>query len=166
MNKPSLFELSKEQLELLEMVENSSSLDGEIDEFTEAALEIHKMQYVEKAADYIAVIQEKVYQNQRAKDAMDQIKAFEAANDRVINKLKNKLEDATKLFGPVQVGFNKLSLRKSDETIITDMAKIPEQYLTRKEVISADKTKIKKSIKSGEEVPGAHINTKENLQIK
>ena len=164
--KQSLFELTKQQIEILELVENSETLDGGIDEFAEAALIINREEYVEKAHNYIAVIKEKEFNIQRGKEAKKQIDEYIKSNERVVTKLKEKLEDATKLFGPTEVGFHKLGLRKSDETIINDLQKLPEEFLNRKVVVTPDKAKIKKAIKSGEEVPGAELMIKQNLQIK
>jgi hypothetical protein len=166
MSNLSLFELTKEQLELISMIEESEDLSGEVDEFTEAALQITKDQYVAKAIDYVAVIQDRQFKVLRAKEAIKQLQGFIAENERVEKKLKEKLQAATQIFGPITAGFTKLSLRKSEETIITDMAKIPEKYLSKQIVISADKTAIKKDIKAGVEIPGALVNTKQNLQIK
>ena len=166
MNKISLFEISKEQLELINMIEESTDLDGEVDEITEAALQINKEQYIEKAVDYIAVIEHQEAKIERAKLAEKQIKAYKDRAQRVVDNLKRNLQSAVVIFGPTEAGFHKLSLRKSEELIIENSEKIPGEYLDKKVVITPDKMKIKKAIKAGEEIEGVYINVKQNLQIK
>lgn len=61
---------------------------------------------------------------------------------------------------------NKLSYRKSEAVILTNEELIPAEYKKEKLTISIDKTEIKKAIKAGTEVPGAEIETRNNLQIK
>lgn len=73
----------------------------------------------------------------------------------------------------LQAGYSKLetprcavSIRKSKRTVIESEADIPEQFKTVVESVKLDKTAIKKAINSGEEVPGAHVQVVDNLQIK
>ena len=45
-------------------------------------------------------------------------------------------------------------------------SEIPEEYKTVKVSKTVDKAAIKNAIKSGKEIPGAHIETNETIQIK
>lgn len=58
-----------------------------------------------------------------------------------------------------------ISFRKS-EKVIADIDRIPEQFKRRIEEIKPDLAGIKKAIKAGEEVAGAFIEEKQNIQIK
>ena len=58
-----------------------------------------------------------------------------------------------------------LSFRKSEKTVIDDIYSIPEIYLKYAEP-KADLTEIKKAIKNGEEIKGAHLEEAQNIQIK
>lgn len=58
-----------------------------------------------------------------------------------------------------------ISFRSSEAVNITDVAKIPEQFLKYTEP-TADKTAIKKMLKSGFTVDGAELVTNSNIQIK
>ncbi len=58
-----------------------------------------------------------------------------------------------------------VSFRKSEKTIVDDIAELPEEYLTIAEP-KANLTEIKKAIKNGEEIKGAHIEETQNIQIK
>ena len=47
-----------------------------------------------------------------------------------------------------------------------DENEVPEEYKTVKVTKTVDKAAIKNAIKSGKEIPGAHIETSETIQIK
>lgn len=57
-----------------------------------------------------------------------------------------------------------ISWRSSEETVIDDMAALPQEYC--KVEFTPRKTEIKKAIKGGAEIPGCHIEQKSNIQIR
>lgn len=59
-----------------------------------------------------------------------------------------------------------VSWRKSEQTSIFDIDKVPNDYKTLKTEIVAKKDEIKKAIKDGISIDGAEIITNYNLQIK
>jgi hypothetical protein len=59
-----------------------------------------------------------------------------------------------------------LSIRETKATHIYDESILPEEYTTKKIVISPDKVKIKEAINSDIEVPGASIQINQSLQLK
>jgi hypothetical protein len=63
---------------------------------------------------------------------------------------------------------NAISHRSSEQTIIDDVSKIPSGYMVQKPAPdpAPDRTAIKTSIKAGAVVPGAHIESFQNIQIK
>ena len=60
----------------------------------------------------------------------------------------------------------KLSYRKSDSVDVYDIDSLPKEYIKEKIEVSADKTALKKDIKSGKEINGAKIVTNLNMQVK
>ena len=84
---------------------------------------------------------------------------------------KNKAESIKNYLSHVLNGENfkttkcALSFRKSEKTVIDDMYSIPESFLKYSEP-KADLTEIKKAIKNGEEIKGAHLEETQNIQIK
>lgn len=84
---------------------------------------------------------------------------------------KNKAESIKTYLSYVLNGENfkttkcALSFRKSEKTIVDDINLLPEVYLKYAEP-KADLTEIKKAIKNGEEINGAHIEETQNIQIK
>ena len=58
-----------------------------------------------------------------------------------------------------------LSFGTSERTVIDDIYSIPENFLKYYEP-KADLAEIKKAIKNGEEIKGAHLEETQNIQIK
>ena len=59
-----------------------------------------------------------------------------------------------------------ISFRKSEQTIIDNAKLLPSEFVKEKVTYAPDKTAIKNAIKAGQDVPGAHIETVNNIQIK
>lgn len=60
----------------------------------------------------------------------------------------------------------KLSYRKSDAVEITDINKLPKEFIKEKIEYSADKISLKKALVNGDKIDGATIVTNYNMQIK
>ena len=59
----------------------------------------------------------------------------------------------------------KVGWRRSESVQCEDIYKVPDEYLRYKEP-ELDKTRVKKLLKNGEEVPGCELVSKMNIQIK
>jgi len=97
------------------------------------------------------------------KDEMHSLKdRKEDAEDRM-RKLKDILTewlDGKKF----ETGKVKVTFRKAEETIIDDFENLSDEFVRIK--YEPDKTAIKKAIKEGVKVEGAHIETKKSCTIK
>ena len=93
---------------------------------------------------------------------------LKSSHDRKIASVDKQIDYLLKLFKieKMQTEINELSYRKSEAVVLTDEAVIPAKFKKEKLTISVDKTEIKKAIKAWTEVPGAMIETRQNLQIK
>lgn len=60
----------------------------------------------------------------------------------------------------------KITWRKSEICNVLNIDAVPEEYKRTKVTVDADKTAIKKAIKSGTEVPGAEVIQKLNMTLK
>lgn len=101
-----------------------------------------------------------------AKAAAYRAKAIESRAASLRDYLANCMQACgiTKIEGP---GIT-LSFRKSSAVVVDEPALIPAQYMRTPEPPppAPDKKAIGDAIKAGQEVPGAHIETRDNLQIK
>ena len=90
------------------------------------------------------------------------------SSEKKIERADKNIDYLLKLFKieKMQTEINELSYRKSEAVVFTDEEAIPAEYKKEKIMISVDKTEIKKALKAWTEVPGAMIETRQNLQIK
>lgn len=100
-----------------------------------------------------------------------QIKRLKARKDgmkRRADTLKNLMLDAMTSSGLKKVSDPLVTvyLRKSTATIVDNMELIPKDLLRVKVETSPDLVGISKTIKSGIEVPGAHLEERQNVNIK
>lgn len=102
--------------------------------------------------------------DREAKRLLDRKKSIESGMTSLRNNLANTMQITGKTKFKTE-HFN-FSFRKSESVDITDMALLPSNYIKTKTTETADKTAIKKAIKSGEVLEGATIIEKQNLQIK
>ena len=86
-------------------------------------------------------------------------KAAAALADRMKAMLEAELDGNT-----FECRTGKVSFRKSKALIVDDERRIPEQY--QKIAFSVDKAALKKAIESGENIAGAHIEVRQNVQVK
>ena len=100
-----------------------------------------------------------------------QIKRLKARKDSMTRRaetLKNLMLDAMTSSGLKNVSDQLVTvyLRKSTATIVDNMELIPKDLLRVKVKTSPDLVAISKTIKSGIEVPGAHLEERQNVNIK
>lgn len=59
---------------------------------------------------------------------------------------------------------SQITWRKSTSVELVDFDELPEEY--QRVSVSADKTRIGEALKSGKEVPGARLVTRQNVQVR
>ena len=103
---------------------------------------------------------------QWAKDAAERAKSMEARADRLRSYLSDNLLACgiEKVEGPGVA----ISFRKSSAVVIDGADLIPAEFMRIPEPKPAepDKKAIADAIKAGREVPGAHIEQRQSIQIK
>ena len=101
-----------------------------------------------------------------AKTASERAKAEDARADHLTSYLAHAMQacNITKISGPGVA----LSFRASHAVVIDEPALIPNEYMRQapQPAPEPDKDAIKAAIKVGDIVPGAHVETRMNLQIK
>ena len=103
---------------------------------------------------------------QWAADATERARSVQARADALRQYLSANLQACgiQKVEGPgITLGW-----RKSSAVVVDEPGLIPEKFMRQPEPPppAPDKKAIADALKSGEAVPGAHIETRQNLQIK
>ena len=96
----------------------------------------------------------------------DNLKARRESLEKKAERLKNLLSASMLAAGEPKLGTSKcaVSFKASDRLVIDDLSKIGEEYT--KVEIKPNKADIKRAIKAGEKIEGAHIEACQNIQIK
>lgn len=161
----SLYKIDTELMALLEAI---AEQEGEITPEQEQALAISQYELETKTIDYsMAILQLNAWVEMADKEAK-RVTAIKNAYKKTSETLKQRITDAMERYDirEVKDATIKVSLRKSVQTIIDDLNQVPKQYKTVKVETTPDKTAIKKAIQEGEIIEGAHLEEKNNLQIK
>ncbi len=166
MTMPALYEISENYMQALDFLTDpeqdfdlqtvEDTLEGIEGELTDKATNV--IQFQKNLESTAAAIKE-------AEQAM--AKRRKALENKAAG-LKRYVQDNMIRTGieVIECPYFKLSLRKSESIQIDDSKALPAEYLNRKITVTPDKTAIKKAIKDGHEVPGAHLQTNKNLQIR
>ena len=150
------------------LLEAIAEQEGEITPEQDEQLAINRYELETKAVDYsMAILQLNAWVEMADKEAK-RVTAIKNAYKKTSETLKQRITDAMERYDirEVKDATIKVSLRKSVQTIIDDLDQVPKQYKTIKVETTPDKTAIKKAIQEGEIIEGAHLEEKNNLQIK
>jgi hypothetical protein len=96
---------------------------------------------------------------------IDRIKALKEAGQRRVDAAKKFLTPYVQEKGKINAGTFELSVRKSEAVVVSDLFN-NDKYMVTKTTFAPDKKKIKEALKAGQELGGAHIETRFNLQVK
>lgn len=166
---PNLYLLTNEMQDLYEQLMNSVDEDtGEIDPVVYKALDVKKEEFEAKAINVATVVRMFTARKAEVKAEIARLQGIDKQMERVIDSLTGSLSDSCLRLGYAKIdGLHaKISFRKSEQTIIDNLDELPDDYKTCEIKYSANKTKIKDAIKSGQVVAGAHLETVQNIQIR
>ena len=161
MSNNSLYALSNEYADLYNALLASVDDDGAVDENAFAMVERAEGAFTEKAVAVATVYRALGNDIERYEN---EIKRIENEQERVKNYLAAACE--TTGIESIKGVYANISFRASEQTIIDDESALPKEFTVVKTTTTPDKTKIKAAIKSGQAVPGAHVESKRNIQIK
>lgn len=154
-------------LQELEKINEKELTEVERDLIETTFLEQHtqSLEQIEKTMGFLSFLDS---QTKRLKTEMDRMRSQKQWADKLNKKIKAMIADYLQEIGKktINVGSYKLSLRKSTSVEVIDESRLPDSCLVRTVTVKPSLSKIKAEIKAGEEIEGAKIVEKENLQIK
>ena len=161
--KKSLYNIQEDYSELMRTIEE---FEGEITPEMEEALAINEKELQKKGIGYLEIIKGKEAFNLLVDNEIKRLQGLKKINSNSIDRLKNSLLNAVKMFGEFKIGTLTFGTRKSQRVIITDEETIDKKYKVVKVTEIINKVEIKKDIKDGIIIPGAEIQDNFNLSIK
>jgi len=134
----------------------------------ESMLIINQQELSDKSINYAKVIRNLEADSDAIDNEIKRLKAMKESNDRVIDRMKDAVRNAMVSSGidKIESSLFKLSLRRSEAVEVVNIDQLPENLVTVKKTVSADKVKIKEAIKNGIPVEGAVLVENFNLQIR
>lgn len=163
MDKLTLYKITDEYRCLMAALEAD---EGELTPEMEQALEINDQQMVEKAGGYARLILYYTQYAAAAKAEKLRVAALQQKAEKAVERLKARLAEAMTVFekDKIETDNLKLSLRRSESVVIDDIESLPAECIVITK--AADKTAVKDFIKAHGACPGAHVESKKNLQIR
>lgn len=164
MSGPTLYQLNEH---LRAIFDASYESGGELTPELEQQLAINEAEFEVKAESYCHAIRILSGQADMFKAEQDRIAAGRKAIERNIERLERRLSEAVLLRGgKADIGTFRLSHRKSESVQIENADALPSEFVEYIETAKPKKDEIKAALKAGQQVPGAFIEVRQNLQIK
>lgn len=162
----TLYQLNQEQLQINAMLEDS---EGEITPEIEELLAINDQNLTMKAGQYRNAIMNNNMEIEAAKAEIKRLQSYCKAKERDNDIMSQRIKDAMTLRSMKEIKIDggvggRFSFRTSKQVVVDDETKLPDTCFVTKRELS--KTAIKDAIEAGTELEGAHIEEKQNLQIK
>lgn len=160
----SIYDIQKDYFDILEELNKT---DGELTEEISKKLEIAEEELQSKAINYAKYIKKLEGDGLLIKQEVARLKEIEARNKKKVDKLKDVVVSAMKLYGieKIEEATLKLSLRKSESVEIVDESKLSDNFFETKIEKKVSKKALKEALKTGE-LEGARLVNKQSLQIK
>lgn len=159
----SLYKITEEAVIIASQLE-----EGEVTPELENALIILQSELQEKAINYAYVVKSFEDDVTAINEEIKRLTAIKTAKVNAMDRMKEAVTNAMLInrIEKVSSPTLNLSLRRSESVEVDSLEQLPEYFKTVKTTVTADKTRIKTSIKNGCNVEGARIVENFNLQIK
>lgn len=160
----NLFHIQQQYLDLMRQIEDA---EGEITPEIDQALTLTQNQLQEAAINIASVIKTFDYNRDIVTVEIDRLTNLKNKITKSKELLKSRLSQSMQQFGIERIDSPTLtiSFRRSKAVEIIDELEIPAAYFNQPPP-KPDKTAIKEAIQRGEEVSGAELVERLNLQIK
>lgn len=167
-NKPTLYNLTTDMLDLQNQLIESIDDDGVVDTLISQALEVKEKEFTEKAVAVATVYRKFDNEISLYESEIKRLTAYMERLKKCQKKVKDNLSLACQRLGieKIEGMYANVSFTSSQTVEIDDITLIPKEHLVEKVEVKPDKTAIKKAIQSGIEVQGAHIQPHKNINIK
>ena len=163
----SLYEINNELEQVISLMftEAMESETGEVSQEIADRISELQLQKEEKLDNLGAYIKNLKAETEALKNEIDNLKARMDSKKKKVEWLSNYMASVLngEKFESPRVA---VSFRKSESVVVTDIDLLRPEFVKEKVERTADKTAIKEALKAGQEVSGAYLEAKSNIQIK
>lgn len=159
----NLYEIDQQYKELQEIIQMN---DGELPEDLEEQFDKVCEDRNTKITNIIRFMRNLQSDGNKIDEEVERLEKMSSAINNKFNRLRSYLASVIGENNKWKSPEGVISWRKADSVKIVDETLIPPAFIVTKEVKSVDKKLIKEAIKSGNNVPGAEIETNNHMQIK
>ena len=157
----TLYDLTGKYLQLAELAEETDPtlFNDTMDSITDAI--------DDKAVGYAKVDKELAKDEKALRDEASRLSARAKSINNNRKILKQNLQEAMETTGKTKIKTNEFTIYIQNNPVsvkLVDESKIPA-YLTKTDIVP-DKTRIKKLLKEGKDVPGAELSASSSLRIR
>lgn len=158
----TLYEMTEAQKELYELMTS-----GEIDEEVYADT-LEGIGIAEKIEGYCVVENELSGDLQKIESEIERLNAKKKSIENNIDSLRRRLGTFLVSIGTRKYAAGTFTVyrRETQQVVIDDLQRIPEEVMKAKVTVTPNKTLIKELIKAGEDIAGAHLQTNQSITIK
>lgn len=117
-----------------------------------------------KACNIAVIIIERNAESDALKEQAKRLLTRARVIDNETDRIKNWLSRFIKVGEKVKNSIVSISWRKSSSVVVDDETKLPESAF--RVIREVSKTAVKEMIERGEEISGAHIEIKQNIQVR
>ncbi len=165
---PNIYKLGDDYLMLANRLADTTDEDGAIDMSLLPVVSEAKELVESKAQSIGCVVKQLDVYKAQIDEEVKRLTAMSKTLGNRIDYLKNATSAVLQHCGIERIDGiqTTISFRASEQTVIDDESALPEEYIVTKVTTAPDKTKIKTAIKAGQTIPGAHVESRRNIQIK
>jgi hypothetical protein len=165
MSQFKLYEISQLLRDALVAAEDKINYEtGEIPDDWYEFLEAVQMERDEKCLAVAAVVREFLTEADAVKSEKQRLAKRQSVLENKAERLKQYLSMAVNIGEKLKDSRVAIGWRKSEGVVIDDITQVPDEYCRIERRAMA--TEIKDAIKTGKEIIGAHIETRQNIQIR
>lgn len=161
--KSTLYELTADYLQLLEMAE-----DPDIDpQAIEDTLEGLGGEIEDKAENYAKVMVELDAEAEKLKSEIDRLTKRKKSIESTKDRMKKSLQDSMEVIGKTKFKTElfSFSIQNNPASLVITGDKLPKKYLIEQEPLP-NKQMIKDELKAGKELSFAHLEQTRSLRIR
>lgn len=164
----TLYQITGKHYELLNSIDDFENLTPEQVEELTKEIELTEQDFYNKSENYVKYINSLESENLIIENEIKRLTKLKKSNENKVKFLKTNLLNGMEMMAKNKIDFPtfKLSIRNSKAVNINESDLIPEKFKNEVTEIKIDKKLIKTALENGENIPGASMEIRKNINIR